>query len=60
MLVAVSYRHVQNYEDIKYLNIEEKLFFYQIWVCGIIPQVGEVSDETVKYGREFCGTSSQE
>jgi hypothetical protein len=23
-------------------------------------QVGGVSDETVKYGREFCGTSSQE
>jgi hypothetical protein len=23
-------------------------------------QVGEVSDETVKYGREFCGTSTQE
>jgi hypothetical protein len=23
-------------------------------------QVGGVSDETVKYGREFCGTSTQE
>jgi hypothetical protein len=23
-------------------------------------QVGGVSDETVKYGREFCGTSAQE
>jgi hypothetical protein len=23
-------------------------------------QVGGVSDETVKYGREFCGTSVQE
>jgi hypothetical protein len=22
-------------------------------------QVGGVSDETVKYGREFCGTSAQ-
>jgi hypothetical protein len=23
-------------------------------------QVGGVSDETVKYGREFCGSSTQE
>jgi hypothetical protein len=23
-------------------------------------QVGGVSDETLKYGREFCGTSTQE
>jgi hypothetical protein len=23
-------------------------------------QVGAVSNETVKYGREFCGTSTQE
>jgi hypothetical protein len=23
-------------------------------------QVGGVSDETVKYGREFCGTSTEE
>jgi hypothetical protein len=23
-------------------------------------QVGGVSNETVKYGREFCGTSTQE
>jgi hypothetical protein len=23
-------------------------------------QVGGVSEETVKYGREFCGTSAQE
>jgi hypothetical protein len=28
--------------------------------CGDLAfQVGEVSDETVKYGREFCGTSTQ-
>jgi hypothetical protein len=26
----------------------------------LILQVGGVSDETVKYGREFCGISTQE
>jgi hypothetical protein len=25
---------------------------------GLALQVGEISDETVKYGREFCGTST--
>jgi hypothetical protein len=29
--------------------------------CGNLAlQVGGVSDETVKYGREFCGTWTQE
>jgi hypothetical protein len=29
--------------------------------CGDLAlQIGGVTDETVKYGREFCGTSAQE
>jgi hypothetical protein len=36
------------------------LFWWGYKYGDLAFQVGGVSDETVKYGREFCGTSFQE
>jgi hypothetical protein len=36
------------------------LFLGDVNTGNLALQVGGVSDETIKYGREFCGTSTQE
>jgi hypothetical protein len=45
------------------MYFEAKALLKKSWgyKCGNLAlQVGGVSDETVKYGREFCGISTQE
>jgi hypothetical protein len=63
-LLSVAGKHVLN--DAKEMiwkkcnNISHEISHFQYGDWNLALQVGGVSDEIIKYGREFCGTSTQE